>query len=102
MRPARRPPWCAGRQAVRAKRHRFAVDQGALGRQLADRLRDLRKPVGEIRASAAPHFDALALLSGGDAVAVVFHLMQPARPGGRGGDDGWLTGLDETGRRGAP
>ena len=37
--------------AVRAKHYRFAVDQGAFDRQLADRLRDLRKPVVEIRAT---------------------------------------------------
>jgi hypothetical protein len=31
--------------------------------------------------------------------SVVFHLMQPARPDGRIGDEGWPAGLDETCRR---
>jgi hypothetical protein len=32
----------------------------------------------------------------------VLHLMKPAKPGGRGGDEGGPTGQDETGRRVAP
>ena len=32
----------------------------------------------------------------------VLHLMKPARPGGRGGDEGGPTGHDETGRGVAP
>ena len=102
MRRARRPPWCAGR------RNRNGRPGGTppprrrskrLGRQRADRLRDVRKPAGEISPEATPHLDALALLSGESSKAVVFHLVPPARPGGRIGDEGRPTGLDETGRR---
>ena len=32
----------------------------------------------------------------------MFHLVQPARPGGRMGDEGRPARLDEAGRRGAP
>ena len=32
----------------------------------------------------------------------MLHLVQPARPGGRGGDEGRATRFDETGRRVAP
>src|SRR5271168_2243199 len=37
---------------VRTNRDRLAVDQSALGSQTANRLRDLRQSVGEIRAVA--------------------------------------------------
>ena len=87
---------------VRAKHRRFAVDQSALRRQPADRLHDPRKPVVEVRAPAGPHLDALALLPGEDSVAVVFHLVQPARARGRDADENRLTELDEAGRRFAP
>ena len=60
------------------------------------------KPVGESARRTAPYLDALALLSGEDSEAVVLHLMKPAWPGGREGDEGWPTRLDETGRRSAP
>ena len=72
--------------AVRMKRHRFAIDQDAPDRQAAYRLRDIRKPVGELRAMAAPYVDAVALLSSENAKSVVLHLVPLARPGGRIGD----------------
>jgi hypothetical protein len=59
-------------------------------------------PLVEQGAAAAPYRDVLALLSGEDPESVMLHLMQPARPGGRIGDESWLTGLDETGRQVAP
>src|ERR1700733_11227963 len=80
----------------------FAIDQGVVAGRCAPRLGDPWKPVVEQGAAAAPHLDALALLAGEDPEAVVFHLMQPAWPGGRDADEGRLTGLEETGRRGAP
>jgi hypothetical protein len=40
--------------SVRTNHHCFAIDQSALGSQTAYRLRDLRQPVGEILAVAAP------------------------------------------------
>ena len=85
--------------SAREERHRLAVDQYALGRQAADRLRDVGKPGGEIRPESAPHLDARALLPGERSESVVFHLMQPARPGGRIGHEGRQAGLDEAGRR---
>jgi hypothetical protein len=57
---------CAQRSEVASpigKEHdRLAVDQCALGGQLARRFRDPRQPVGEIRAVAGPQRDALALV----------------------------------------
>ena len=44
----------------------------------------------------------IGLLLGEQAIAVVLHLMQTARPGGRMDDQGWLAGLDEAGRQRAP
>ena len=64
---------------VRTNRDRLAVDQSALGSQTADRLRDLRQPVGEVRAVAAPKGYAASLLAGDDPVSVVLDLVQPAR-----------------------
>jgi hypothetical protein len=72
--------------AVREERHRFAVDQGIVDGQGTHRLRDLRKPAGEICAVTGPQRDVLALLPGENAESVVLHLMQPAPPGGRIGD----------------
>src|SRR5580704_1942152 len=87
---------------VRAKRYRLAIDQGAVRSQTADRLRDLRQPVGEIRAVAGPKGHAASVLAGDDPVAVVLDLVQPARAGGRPIDEERLTREDETGRRSAP
>src|SRR5580704_10693121 len=84
---------------VRAKRYRLAVDQGAVGRQTADRLCDLRQSVGEIRAVAAPKGHSASLLAGDDPVAVVLDLVQPVRAGGRPIDEERLTREDETSRR---
>ena len=67
---------------VRAKRYRLAVDQGAVGCQTADRLRDLRQSVGEIRAVAAPKGYSASVLAGDDPIAVVLDLVQPVRAGG--------------------
>ena len=88
--------------AVREEHNGLAVDQGIVDGQRVHRLRDPWKPVVEKGAAAAPHLDALRLLSGEDPEAVVLDLMQPAWPGGRIGDKSWLTGLDETGRQVAP
>jgi hypothetical protein len=102
MKLARRPPWAQGHEvgmAVRAQPHRLAVDQGVGDGQGAHRLCDARKPGVEQGAAATPQLDALAMLSGEDPEAVVFHLMQPAQAGGRGGDEGRPTGFDETGRQ---
>ena len=87
---------------VRAKRDRLAIDQRAVGRQTADRLRDLRQPVGEIRAVTAPHGHSASVLAGDDPVTVMLDLVQPVRAGGGTVDEERLTGEDETGRRGAP
>jgi hypothetical protein len=78
--------------AVREERHRLAIDQGALGRRTADRLRDLRKPAGEICAVTGPQRDVLALLSSENSETVVLHLMQPALPGGAD----WPLGLADS------
>jgi hypothetical protein len=40
--------------------------------------------------------------NGEDPEAVMLHLVQPAWPGGRGGDEGRAAGEDEIGRRVAP
>ena len=48
--------------AAREEGHRLAVDQGVVGRQPADRRRDLQKPGGEICPVSAPNLDALALI----------------------------------------
>ena len=88
--------------AVRKEHNGLAVDQGMVDRQGAHRLRDPGEPVVEHGAAAAPYLDAFALLSGEDPEAVMLDLMQPARPGGRIGDESWLTGLDEPGRQVAP
>ena len=84
--------------SVRAKRDRLAIDQGALGSQTADRLRDLRQLVGEIRAVAAPEGYSPPVLAGDDPVTVVLDLVQPARAGGRPVDEDRLTREDETSR----
>ena len=106
MRLARRWPWLAGRgevgMAVREEHNGFAIDQGIVDGQGAHRLRDPWKPVPEQSAAATPHLDAFALLSGEDPESVMLDLMQPDWPGGRIGDESWLTGLDETGRQVAP
>jgi hypothetical protein len=83
---------------VRAERDRLAIDQGAVGRQTADRLRDLRQPVGEIRTLAGPKGHSASVLAGEDTVAVVLDLVQPARAGRRPIDEERLTQEDE--RRG--
>src|SRR5271165_7164061 len=88
--------------SVRAKRDRLAIDQRALGSQTADRLRDLRQSVGEIRTVAAPKGHSASLLAGEDPVPVVLDLVQPARAGGRPVDEKRLTREYETSRRGAP
>ena len=88
--------------SVRAKRDRLAIDQRALGSQTADRLRDLRQSVGEIRTVAAPKGHSASLPAGEDTVAVVLDLVQPVRAGGRPIDKERLTREDETRRRGAP
>jgi hypothetical protein len=62
---------------------RLAVDQRPIHIETANRLGDRRKPVGEVRAAAAPDLDALALLAGEDAETVMLDLVQPARSGGR-------------------
>src|ERR1700733_533956 len=87
---------------VRAKRDRLAIDQGAVGRQTADPLSDLRQSVGEFRTVAAPKGHAASLLTREDAVAVVLDLVQPVRAGGRPIDEQRLTREHETGRRSAP
>src|SRR5271165_2596860 len=87
---------------VRAKRDRLAVDQSAFGRQTADRLRDLRQLVGEIRAVAAPKDYSASFLACDDPVPVVLDLMQPAHGGGRLVDEEGLAREDETSRRGPP
>ena len=87
---------------VRAKRDRLAVDQSAFGRQTADRVRDLRQLVGEIRAVAAPKDYSASFLASEDTVAVLLDLVQPVRAGGRPIDEERLTREDETRRRGAP
>ena len=88
--------------AVREEHNGLAVDQGIVNGQGADGLRDPWKPVVEQGAASAPYVNALALLSGEDPEAVMLHLVQPAWPGGRGGDEGRAAGEDEIGRRVAP
>lgn len=72
-----------------SERDRFAVDQGALGGQVANGLRDPRQPVGEIRAMTGPQPDALALPPGEDSASVVLDLVQPVGSGGRATRIGW-------------
>ena len=106
----KRGPLAAGRGAqggeigvaVREEHNGLAVDHGLFDGQGGHRLRDPGKPVVEQGAAATPDVDALALLSSEDPEAVVFHLMQPARPEGRAGDEGRPTGLDKSGGRVAP
>ena len=88
--------------SIRAKRDRLAIDQSAFGSQTADSLRDLRQPVGEIRAVAAPKGRPASFLAGDDPIAVVLDLMQPARAGGWMVDEDRLTRENETSRRGPP
>jgi hypothetical protein len=63
--------------SIGTEHDRLAVDQRVLGGQIADRLRDPRQPVGEIRAVAGPQRDAGSRLAGEQPVAVVFDLVQP-------------------------
>jgi hypothetical protein len=91
MRQARAPSALVHRAAksecsINPERDRLAVDHGVLGGQLADRLRDPRKPVGEIRPVAGPQRDPLALLSAKEPVAVVLDLVQPTGSDGRRGE----------------
>ena len=58
--------------------------------------------MSEVRAAATPDLDALALLAGKDAEAVVLDLMQPIRPGRRATDKLRITGDDEHCRRISP
>ena len=88
--------------SVRAEHHRLAVDQGVVDGQGAHRLGDPRNRSVKSAPYRLHKLDALALLAGEDPVSVVLDLVQPARPGGRMGDEGRLTRLDEAGRRGAP
>ena len=62
-------------------------------RQGAHRLGDRAQLVGEVGSVTGPQRDAIGLLACEQPVAVVFHLMQPAWPGGRLGDKGRLAGL---------
>jgi hypothetical protein len=60
---------------VRTNRDRLAVDERAFGSQAADRLCDLRQPVGEIRAVAGPQGYAASVVAGDDPVPAVLDLM---------------------------
>jgi len=62
----------------------IAVDRRLVCGLAANRLGDPCEPIREVRAASAPDVDALVLLECEDAEAVVLHLMQPSRPGGRG------------------
>ncbi len=103
MRPARRRPWCAGPRSrnarpagtPRPRRRAGRVD----GQRTAPPQRS-RQPVGEVGSISGPEGDALTLLAGEDPIAVVLHLVQPARTGGRMADEG--RGAMKTGRRVAP
>jgi len=70
--------------------------------KLQTALRDLRQPVGEVRAVTAPKGGSAAFLAGDDAVSVVLDLAQPLRAGGGPVDEERLTRENETRRRGAP
>ena len=74
----------------------------AFDSQTADRLSDLRQPVGEIRAIAGPKDHSSSLLAGDDPVSVVLDLVQPARARRRFVDETRLTRDNETSRRTAP
>jgi hypothetical protein len=86
----------------RAKHHRLAVDQRVIDGQGPDRLGDSRQLVNEVDCVAGPQGDAIGVLASDQPVAVLFHLMQPARPGGRTGDEVRLARYDEAGGWGAP
>jgi hypothetical protein len=77
---------------------RLAVDHRLVSREAANRLRDPRKTVREVRAAAAPDLHALALFAGEDAEAVVFYFMQPSWSGWRIGDERRFARADEAGR----
>lgn len=61
-------------------------------------FRDQREARRPAQAVAAPHADALTILAGDDAVAVIFDLMQPFRAGRRGRGERWDARRDEAGR----
>jgi len=88
--------------SVRAKYDRLAVDQGVVDGQGAHSLHDSWKSASEVRSVSGPQGDAIGVLAGQEPVAVMLHLVQPARSGGRVADEGWPTGLDEAGRWVAP
>src|SRR6516164_5560116 len=87
---------------VGAKHDRLAVDQGFVGAKGPNRLRDPRELVRVVRAVSGPDRNALALLAGKDAEAVVLHFMQPARSCGRIRNEGRIAGPDETGWKAPP
>ena len=64
----------------------FPIDQRVFRSQAVHQLGGPRQFVGEICAVTAPKRNSLALLSGDDPVAVMFHLVQPLWPRGRPGD----------------
>ena len=69
--------------SVGSERHCLAVDQRG-GAAEASCLGHLCKAIREVGGASAPDLDALAVLKGEDAKAVVFDLMQPAGTRGRG------------------
>jgi hypothetical protein len=88
--------------SVRAKHHCLAVDQGVVDRQGSNRVGDPSQPIGEVGSIPGPQGDAVGVLAGERSVAVMLDLVQPSLPGGRMGDEGRLTRLDEADRRDAP
>jgi hypothetical protein len=85
--------------SVVLKDDRFAVDQGMVRTEAANRLGDPLKTIREVRASPAPEKDAYALLASQDAESVVLDLVQPVGASGRAIDENGLARTDEAGRR---
>jgi hypothetical protein len=83
------------RLPVRQNEGDFAVEQGAFYRQGQRRLGDRREAHRPVEAAAAEQGDVVAGLPRDDAVAVVFHLMQPAGAGRHVGVERGELGLDE-------
>lgn len=69
--------------AVVLKYDRLTVDHRLVHRQAANRIGDSGESIREVGAAAAPDLDALALLPGEDAEAVMLDLVQPAGSSGR-------------------
>ena len=69
---------------------RFAVDHRLVRAEAANRIGDPGEATREVGAASAPDRDALALLPGDGAEAVMLDFVQPTRTGGAGDPRAWV------------